>query len=420
MNFDLPIPGPETIPAEQGFLGSLLLLHEPDKVLPLVALLGADDLYQPAHQTVLEACTDLAERDHPCDPMAVAHELIRRGELDRIGGAAYLHTLMATPMTAALGPQYAEQIRQTARRRRAVEHVTRAAQRLSEPTSDADATMMSLMDGVDGLMSDLAPKREREPAETIDAFLAREIGFDWLVTNLIERGDRMIVTGSEGAGKSTFVQQVCVCLAGGVHPFTGTPIPAINVLIIDCENGSRHLRRKLRELVDKLHRRGLNNLKLRVESRPSGLDLTRGEDSAWLMDLAVASKPDLIAIGPLYRLYAGAVKDEECARAVTVTLDAVRARVGCSLLMEAHSPHGEAGGKRPLRPSGSSLWMRWPEFGYGLRLRGSDAAVLEPWRGPRDERGWPEVLARGGPNRMPWVVKDLDYLAGQEEPEAAA
>jgi hypothetical protein len=58
-----------------------------------------------------------------------------------------------------------------------------------------------------------------------------------------------------------------------------------------------------------------------------------------------------------------------------------------------------------LRPFGSSLWKRWPEFGYCLKLtRDSDFHArmchLIPWRGPRDERDWPAGLAAGG--SWPW------------------
>ena len=53
---------------------------------------------------------------------------------------------------------------------------------------------------------------------------------------------------------------------------------------------------------------------------------------------------------------------------------------------------------RPLRPTGSSLWLRWPEFGYGLRRAKTDDAEefhrveVVAWRGARGERNWPGEL----------------------------
>ena len=77
-------------------------------------------------------------------------------------------------------------------------------------------------------------------------------------------------------------------------------------------------------------------------------------------------------------------------------LDEVRARYGCALMIEAHSPHG-VGSKRPLRPFGASMWLRWPEFGFGLRERKVNPMqmTIEEWRGSRDSRNWPETVEKG-------------------------
>jgi replicative DNA helicase len=127
-----------------------------------------------------------------------------------------------------------------------------------------------------------------------------------------------------------------------------------------------------------------------------------------------ALMPDLLVIGPVYKMHAGDPNDEPSARTVAQVLDQARDVCGSALLIEAHSPHGNGQGKRPVRPFGSSLWLRWPEFGYGLRLRDdeSDADRLrlmdfKAWRGPRDEREWPSRLragqsSSGGPV-WPWV-----------------
>src|SRR5690606_16543473 len=66
----------------------------------------------------------------------------------------------------------------------------------------------------------------------------------------------------------------------------------------------------------------------------------------------------------------------------------------------------ESNGKRTIRPTGTSLWLRWPEFGHGIRATEDfrpDNRVVEfvSWRGDRDERDWPKRLRQGG--SWPWV-----------------
>ena len=94
---------------------------------------------------------------------------------------------------------------------------------------------------------------------------------------------------------------------------------------------------------------------------------------------------------------AGDPTEETSAKKVTEVLDRIRVETGAALLLEAHSPHATGGGKRPIRPYGASLWLRWPEFGLSLSGEGH----LLHWRGPRDERDWPAALERGG--EWPWT-----------------
>ena len=154
---------------------------------------------------------------------------------------------------------------------------------------------------------------------------------------------------------------------------------------------------------------------LTVESRPSGIDLTRAEDANWLRKLCEASQPDVLVIGPLYRMHARNMNDEEPARALTAVIDSIRAAHNCAVVMETHAPHGGNGVVRSLRPVGSSLFMRWPEFGYGLREKDDTDGVMRlvEWRGPRDEREFPRFLARGGPGEWPWKAwTDYSLPAG--------
>jgi hypothetical protein len=239
--------------------------------------------------------------------------------------------------------------------------------------------------------------------------------YDWLVPDLLERGDRLMVTGAEGLGKSVWCRQLLVQLAAGLHPFRdGQTVKPLKALVVDCENSPRQNRRHYGYLaglsVTKGHR--VPDGGLRLIHRPEGIDLVRGDDAEWLIERVRAHKPDVVYIGPFYRLHNSDINDEVAARKTVAVLDAIRtAGNGCVLLMEAHAGHGSGPGGRLLRPAGSSLLLRWPEFGFGLRrAKECDPADqrpslvdLEAWRGARDERDWPTGFRHGRQGDWPWM-----------------
>jgi replicative DNA helicase len=132
----VPMPGagqieldrtpPQDILAEQCALGGMLLSK--DAIADVVEVVKPADFYRPAHQVVYDAIIELYGKGEPADPVTVAAELTRSGSLERIGGAPYLHTLIASVPTAANAGYYAEIIRERAILRRLIEAGTKVVQ----------------------------------------------------------------------------------------------------------------------------------------------------------------------------------------------------------------------------------------------------------------------------------------------------
>lgn len=239
--------------------------------------------------------------------------------------------------------------------------------------------------------------------------------YDWLIPHVLERGDRLIWTGTEGTGKSVEVRVFAVCTAAGLHPFDRATMPPHRVLYIDCENSVRKSRKHFRKLekIARLKGRRVPDGNLRIICRPEGIDLLSEDGAAWLLERVTAHKPDLLCIGPFYRLHHGDMNDERSARLATVVLDKVRVKADCALISEHHAPHGDTP-PRPVRPIGSSLLMRWPELGIGIRgAANADRSEsghyttvdVVMWRGARDDGyRWPQQLTFGTRDEdWPWV-----------------
>src|SRR6187397_1011448 len=127
---------PQDLAAEQSVLGGMLLSK--DAIADVVEVVRGHDFYRPAHELVYEAVLDLYGRGEPADAVTVSAELQKRGELGRVGGAPYIHTLLQSVPTAANAGYYARIVRETAILRRLIEAGTKIVQLGYTGDGDAD------------------------------------------------------------------------------------------------------------------------------------------------------------------------------------------------------------------------------------------------------------------------------------------
>ena len=96
---------PQSIEAEQSVLGSILI--DRDAVIEVADFLKPEDFYRQAHGRIYAVIIELSERREPVDVVTVAEALERTGDLEAIGGRAYLGTLSNQTPTAVHAAQYA-------------------------------------------------------------------------------------------------------------------------------------------------------------------------------------------------------------------------------------------------------------------------------------------------------------------------
>jgi hypothetical protein len=404
---------------ENALLGAML--NSPGAVAPFFLAVPSDAYYQPRSRVLASILRDMLVKRAAIDPVTVLAEVEDRGLLSRIPGDFLIH-LHAQVLVTAHAEYYAERICELYGRRRLAEHCDREGQRLDadwqsgdpSPLADVLARTRTMIDELVAF----AASGVDAPPPTLTDLLDSTDEYEWLVPGLLEHMDRMLVTGDEGLGKTEFVAQIAACIAAGIHPFLGQTIGAgdgeLRVTVVDCENSRTQSRRRYRRITAAVEGvrdvRGLPPVdwgkRLFIDFRTEGLNLLKGSDAAWLERFVGNTAPDLLVVGPLYKLHQGDMNNEEAARELVGVLDGIRARHRCAVITEAHAGQAKSvDGDRFMRPRGSALFMGWPEFGIGLRrnkLDPKDADVIA-WRGHREERDWPEGLTRGHSGLLPWV-----------------
>ncbi|MFE4177528.1 DnaB-like helicase N-terminal domain-containing protein [Streptomyces sp. NPDC056909] len=403
--------------AERAVLGALMLPGDASDAafMGVVEVLEPQDFYAPRHGLVYGLVCSLRVANDPCDPITVAAELNRRGDLTRVGGAAYLHELVQSVPTVAHALDYARLVRGEALRRAVAAAGTSAVAAALSGEGDAQELAERAVAEMQAARDRGLADRDAPPVDLLDFLAQADDEPEWVIPGVLARWDRLMVTAGEGGGKSLMLRQILMRAAAGLHPWKRAKVRPVRTLLVDVENSPGQARPWLRKMAAAAAEEGAEVApgQFTVEIPERGLDLTNPADRSWLARRVERVKPDLIAIGPLYKLALGNPNEEETARGLMSALEMLRTvSGGAAMLIEAHSPHAAPGVKRrDLRPIGSSLWLRWPEFGFGLSPSaelGAEALRLMnwvPWRGARSERDWPEQFCQG----VSWPWQAIQY-----------
>jgi replicative DNA helicase len=212
---------PQDVAAEQSVLGGMMLSK--DAIADVVEVLSSSDFYRPAHATIFDAIITLYGKGEPADPIMVSAALADSGELGRIGGAPYLHTLVASVPTAANASYYARIVNERATLRRLIEAGTRIVQLGFGQAANGGRDVDEVVDLAQQAVYEITERRVSEdfaklsellqPAlDEIDAIGAMgdamtgiPTGFSDLdrLLNGLHSGQLIIVAGRPGLGKST-------------------------------------------------------------------------------------------------------------------------------------------------------------------------------------------------------------------------
>lgn len=405
--------------AERACLGALV---EAPELVTMVPRLRARHFSDTRHAAVFEAVLEAEKATGVVpDSLVVLDRLRAAGQLKagHLDGP-FLHDLISAAPTSINVAWYAQQVLDAARRRALLRMAPQVAQAAERSSDDDDLTsrMARILADMEGLA---VPQSVTAGGlmlgySQLGEFVDRDGGHDaaWVIPGLLRSMERVVVVASEGAGKTMIARAVACAVAAGCHPFCPeSAIPARRTLMVDLENPPSLIRAKTRPMVEFLRERGTwDDDRAWLWSRPGGINLRSSEDALLLERVIEQSRPQLVCFGPVYKAFVegGQDRSEQAAREVVAVLDRLREKHGFALWVEHHAPLEQQGSRR-LRPFGSALWSRWPEFGLALRIESpsGNRLLVERWRGDRDEREWPSALDRGR-HGWPWEASWADGM----------
>lgn len=216
-------PGvPHNRESEEAVVGAVLI--NPEVYYDVAQFLQADDFYIHRHRWIWEAYTSLHEQRIPIDLLTLTEELERKGQIDEIGGRAFLTSLVNQVPSSLNAAAYAHIVEGHAIRRRMIT----AANSIASVAYNEDLQIDSVMDEAEKAVFNVSERRLRHDVQPIrdvlrdyydrideaarrgEEILGVPTGFldlDKLLRGL-QPSDLLIIAGRPGQGKTGFLLSV--------------------------------------------------------------------------------------------------------------------------------------------------------------------------------------------------------------------
>ena len=158
---------PQDIDAEKAVLAAMLLSPDGEVVEEAMMKLSAGEFYRPAHRKIFEAMEDLYNQNKPIDQLSLADRLKSRGELDAIGGKAYIVELGNNTYALANWSYHADIVKRAAMLRELIG----ASVRITALGYDAPDDLDEVVERSEKLLLDVTNKRVATNFQKIDSLV---------------------------------------------------------------------------------------------------------------------------------------------------------------------------------------------------------------------------------------------------------
>lgn len=213
---------PQSIEAEMSILGGILVDNE--AINRALEILRPDDFYRESHRKIMRAMIELNERGEPCDLITMTTILKKKGELEEVGGGAYLATLVDFVPMAANISYYCKIVKEKCITRKLITAATDIVSQGFEDKVDVE----DLLDGAQKIIFEISENKIRpayyqvseilkdtikniemlyEKKELVTGVPTGYLDLDKLTAGF-HAGDLVIIAGRPAMGKTTFAMNV--------------------------------------------------------------------------------------------------------------------------------------------------------------------------------------------------------------------
>ena len=213
---------PQAHEAEIAVLGAMML--DMEAIGAGAELLTAESFYRDSHRKIFRAIMELFSKSEAVDLVTLTQELKRKKELDDVGGAAYLSTILGSVPTAANVRYHAKIVLEKAVLRRLITTATEVVQEAYDAGGDA----AEILDRAENMIFDISQSRVRRDFMPMREILKHSFeviqelydkkehvtgigsGFDDLdkLTSGFQRSDLVIIAGRPSMGKTAFALNI--------------------------------------------------------------------------------------------------------------------------------------------------------------------------------------------------------------------
>ena len=207
---------PQNLEAERALLGACLLDNEAAKTVK--GIISPSDFYAESHRLIYECIARLTDEAQPCDAVTVSDALKVNGDLERIGGIAYISGLLDSVPAPASAAYYANIIREKAQTRALID----AASRILAESYEGGYSANELQDIAEKVIFDVGQGRRSEALyplhDLLDSVLdvmisIKNVGgvtgvptfndLDRQYLSGLQKGDLVILAARPGVGKTS-------------------------------------------------------------------------------------------------------------------------------------------------------------------------------------------------------------------------
>ena len=209
---------PQNVEAEQFILGAVLLENE--AIAAVIERIGPGDFYKDAHKKIFISMLDLYEKNEPIDLITLTEQLSKKEQLESIGGASYLSTIVGLVPTAANARYHSKIVKEKSVLRSLIHTATEivtmsydAEQSVNELLDKAETKIFAISEKAVGQTYVHIKHVVKDTIELVDRLFDKKERITGLPTGFLDLdeattgfhpGDLVVIGARPGMGKTAF------------------------------------------------------------------------------------------------------------------------------------------------------------------------------------------------------------------------